>query len=147
MIQHILVLDLAQVCKWNEKINNHLNLLMYIKKFYLFSSNPKVEFIDGVWLSDFLYGEIWFRLKLILEVLLVKLFIRPLLEDSKLQSPFFLFWQKRIIVNYYTKKLNNYHFFRESISPVRTDRILEIAYGRTRTTTGNFVTLNQFIGG
>ena len=62
-----------------------------LKLFYLFSSNAKVEFIDGVWLSDFLYGEIWFRLKLILEVLLVKLFIRPLLEDSKLQSPFFLF--------------------------------------------------------
>ena len=117
-----------------------------LKLLYLFSSNAKVEFIDGVWLSDFLYGEIWFRLKLILEVLLVKLFIRPLLEDSKLQSSFFLFWQKRIIENYYTKKLNNYHFFRESISPVRTDRILEIAYGRTRTTTGNFVTLNQFIG-
>ena len=118
-----------------------------LKLLYLFSSNPKVEFIDGVWLSDFLYGEIWFRLRLIFEVLLVKLFIRPLLEDSKLQSPFFLFWQKRIIQNHYTKKLNNYHFFRESISPVRTDRILEIAYGRTRTTTCNFVTLNQFIGG
>ena len=117
-----------------------------LKLLYLFSSNAKVEFIDGVWLSDFLYGEIWFRLKLILEVLLVKLFIRPLLEDSKLQSPFFLFWQKRIIQNFYTKKLNNYHFFRESISPVWTDRILEIAYGRTRTTTGYFVTLNQFIG-
>ena len=31
VIQHILVLDLAQVCKLNEKINNHLNLPKNIK--------------------------------------------------------------------------------------------------------------------
>ena len=34
-----------------------------------------------------------------------------------------------------------------TIFPVWADRILGIADGRTRTTTGNFVTLNQFIGG